>query len=76
MMKDHADIVKKLIFLDVDYSKLRNQKDAKGKTPAIYDGKGQFKDAFITPWDAAKDGNIDKLKIYLRPGEADQEPKN
>lgn len=71
VMKEHADIAKKLIFLDVDHRKLRSQKDIKGKTPLLCDAAGQLKDAFVTPWDAAREGNLDKLKTLLRPGVAE-----
>ena len=33
VLKEHADIVKKLVHLDADHSKLRNLKDIKSRTP-------------------------------------------
>ena len=62
VIKQHSDIVKKLIFLDADFSKLRNMKDTKGKTPQQYDDRGLFKEIFETIWDAAKKGNCERLK--------------
>ena len=61
-MKEHPDIVKKLVALDIDYCKLRNKKDFKSKTPIMYDERGLFKDLFDTIWDAAKSGNCERLK--------------
>jgi ankyrin repeat protein len=66
VLKQHSDIVKKLIHLDSDYSKLRNLKDTKGKTPAQYDEKSLYKDLFETIWDAAKKGNSDRLVTLVK----------
>lgn len=76
VLKEHDGLVKQLVLLDADHSKLRSQKDTKGKTPLACDGKGQFKDIFTTVWDAAREGALDKLKVMIRPGTNDQEPKN
>ena len=71
VLKEHDGIVRKLVHLDADHSKLRNQKDSKGKTPMIYDGKNLFKDVFTTVWDAAREGNLERLKSLIEPGSND-----
>lgn len=81
VMKGHDGLVKQLVLLDADHARLRNQKDVRGKTPILYDGKNQFRDTFLTVWDAACHGQLDKLKTMIRPpsgpgaSEDDQEPK-
>lgn len=42
----------------------------------LSDSKGQFKELFMTVWDAAREGALDKLKLMIKPGSDDQEPKN
>jgi ankyrin repeat protein len=61
VIKQHHEIVKQLVFLDSDSSKLRNCKDTKGRTPMMYDDKANFKDVFVTIWDSAKAGNVERL---------------
>jgi ankyrin repeat protein len=63
-----------LIYLDADSGKLRNAKDSKNKTPQLLDDSNMFKDLFETVWDAAKAGNVERLKQLIKVNENDQKP--
>lgn len=74
VIKQHSDIVRKLILLDADSHKLRDQIDTKQKTPEMLDTKKLFKDIFETPWDAARIGNTERLKQLIGISEKDTKP--
>ena len=74
VVKQQTNIVKKLINLDADSSKLRNEKDSKSKDPQLLDDSNMFKDLFETVWDAAKAGNVERLKQIISINDNDQKP--
>jgi ankyrin repeat protein len=73
VIKSHSEFVKKLVYLDSDFGKLRGQKDSKGKTPQTYDDKGNFKEVFETVWDATKSGNIERMNQLVAKGLVDDQ---
>lgn len=66
VMKSHHGLVKKLIYLDTDSGRLRGMLDIKTKKPMAYDDKAEFKEQFETIWDAAKNGNSERLGQILQ----------
>ena len=65
VMKQHPDIVRKLLWFDSDHGKLRAQQDTKKKTPIQCDDGGSFKGSFETIWDAATNENVERLKQLI-----------
>lgn len=65
VMKSHHELVRKLVHLDTDNGRLRGMVDLKSKKPLAYDTKSEFKEQFETIWDAAKNGNCERLVQLL-----------
>eukprot|EP01022_Parablepharisma_sp_SALTPOND_P015717 TRINITY_DN224_c0_g2_i1.p1 TRINITY_DN224_c0_g2~~TRINITY_DN224_c0_g2_i1.p1 ORF type:complete len:452 (+),score=27.58 TRINITY_DN224_c0_g2_i1:1453-2808(+) len=62
-------IIRMIVRLDSEKGILKSQKDYRGKTPAQYDKKGEYKLALISIWTAVKEGNmadIQSVVLYYR----------
>ena len=71
VMKQASTLVKKIVILDADYRNLRTAKDSKSKTAQLMDDSNLYKDVFETVWDAAKAGNVERLKQLIKLNEDD-----